>query len=66
LRVTALSRDVAQERVRVGLNRYEEKAVTLKDVLQLQTTLAENSHKYLESLLAYWTARADLEKAMGE
>jgi outer membrane protein TolC len=66
LRVTTLSRDVSQERVRVGLNRYEQKAVTLKDLLQLQTSLAENSYKYLESLLAYWTARADLEKAMGE
>ena len=66
LRVAALSRDVSQERVRVGLNRYEEKAVVLKDVLQLQTSLAENSYKYLEALLAYWTARAELEKAMGE
>ncbi len=66
LRVSTLSRDAAQERVRVGLNRYEQQAVTLKDVLQLQTSLAESSYKYLESLLAYWTARAELEKAMGE
>lgn len=66
LRVATLSRDVAQERVRVGLNRYEQQAVMLKDVLQLQTSLAESSYKYLESLLAYWTARAELEKAMGE
>ena len=66
LRVTTLARDVAQERVRVGLNRYEQQAVILKDVLQLQTSLAETSYKYSESLLAYWTARAELEKAMGE
>jgi outer membrane protein TolC len=66
LRVRTLSRDVAQERVRVGLNRYEQQAVMLKDVLQLQTSLAESSYKYLESLFAYWTARAELEKAMGE
>jgi len=38
----------------------------MKDLLQLQTSLAESSYKYLESLLAYWTARAELEKAMGE
>ena len=66
LRVARLSRDVAQERVRVGLNRYEQRAVMLKDVLQLQTSLAETSYKYQESLLAFWTARAELEKAMGE
>jgi outer membrane protein TolC len=66
LRVASLSRDAAQERVRVGLNRYEQKTVMMKDLLQLQTSLAESSYKYLESLLAYWTARAELEKAMGE
>jgi outer membrane protein len=66
LRVATLSRDVSQERVRVGLDRYEQQAVMLKDLLQLQTSLAETSYKYSESLLAYWTARAELEKAMGE
>lgn len=66
LRVAALSRDVAAERVRVGLNRLEQRAVMMKDVLQLQTSLAEARYKYQESLLAYWTARAELEKAMGE
>jgi outer membrane protein len=66
LRVATLSRDVSQERVRVGLDRYEQPAVMLKDLLQLQTSLAETSYKYSESLLAYWTARAELEKAMGE
>jgi outer membrane protein len=66
LRVATLSRDVSQERVRVGLDRYEQQSVMLKDLLQLQTSLAETSYKYSESLLAYWTARAELEKAMGE
>jgi len=66
LRVTSLARDVAQEKVRVGLDRYQQKAVLLKDVLQLQTSLAESRYKYQESLLAFWSARAELEKAMGE
>jgi len=66
LSVATLSRDVSQERVRVGLNRYEQQTVMLKDLLQLQTSLAETTYKYSESLLAYWTARAELEKAMGE
>jgi outer membrane protein TolC len=66
LRVATLGRDVAQEKVRVGLDRYQQKAVLLKDVLQLQTSLAESSYKYQESLLDFWSARAELEKAMGE
>jgi outer membrane protein len=66
LKVASLARDVVQEKVRVGLDRYQEKAVLLKDVLQLQTSLAESRYKYQESLLAFWSARAELEKAMGE
>jgi len=66
LRVASLTRDVAQEKVRVGLDRYQQKTVLLKDLLQLQTSLAESRHKYQESLLAFWSTRAELEKAIGE
>ena len=66
LRVAGLTREMAQERLRVGLSRYEQQAVLLKDVLQLQTSLAESRYKYQESLLSFWTARAELEKAIGE
>lgn len=66
LKVATLANQVAQEKVRVGLDRYGQKAVLLKDVLQLQTSLAESRYKYQESLLTFWSARAELEKAMGE
>jgi outer membrane protein TolC len=66
LKVATLDREVAQEKVRVGLDRYQQKAVLLKDVLQLQTSLAETRYKYQESLLAFWSARAEFEKAVGE
>lgn len=66
LKVAGLSLDVSKERVRVGLDRYEQKAVLLKDLLQLQTSMAESRYKYQESLLKFWSARAELEKAIGE
>ena len=66
LQVANLALEADQEKVRVALNRYEQKAVLLKDVLQLRASLAEKTYQYQESLLSFWTARADLEKASGE
>jgi len=66
LRVADLELDAEREKVRVAVNKYDEKAVLLKDVLQLKASLAEKTYRYQESLLSFWTARADLEKAIGE
>jgi outer membrane protein TolC len=66
LRVANLALAADQEKVRVALDRYEQKSVLLKDVLQLKASLAENTYKYQETLMSYWSARADLEKAIGE
>jgi outer membrane protein TolC len=41
------------------------KAALLSDVLQTQATLADADYQYQQALLAYWTARADYEKAIG-
>ncbi len=66
LKVANLTLAADQEKVRVALNKYEQNAVLLKDVLQLQASLAEKTYKYQESLMTFWAARADLEKASGE
>jgi outer membrane protein TolC len=66
LRVAELARDSATEKFRVATNQYKEQAVQLKDLLQQQASLAEAQYKHRESLLAFWTARTDLEKAIGE
>jgi outer membrane protein TolC len=34
--------------------------------LQSEATLAEANHQYQQALLGYWTAKAQLEKALGE
>jgi outer membrane protein TolC len=61
-----LARETAQENLRVATNRYKQEMVLLKDVLEIQTSLADANHRYQAALLAYWTARADFEKALGE
>jgi outer membrane protein TolC len=66
LKVSGLTRKTAAEKLRVTLNRRQEQAVQIKDVLQMQVTLAESNHRYQQDLLAYWGAKADFEKAIGD
>jgi outer membrane protein TolC len=47
-------------------NKYEVQAALLSDVLQVQTSVVETDHQYQQALVAFWTARAEFEKALGE
>ena len=62
--VTELATRAAQERLRVVLDRRNEEAVLLKDVLLAQVAVAEADHNYQAALVSYWEARADFEKAL--
>jgi outer membrane protein TolC len=64
--VSQLTQETARESLRVNVNKYRHTAALLSDVLQSQATLAEANHQYQQSLLGYWTARAEFEKAIGE
>jgi len=66
LRVSQLHQEAAREKFRVATNKYALEAVLYKDVLQTQAGLAESQDRYQQALLAFWTARADFEKAIGE
>ena len=66
LHVAKLAEDSAKENLRVSTGKYKYQAVMLSDVLQSQASLAEASHEYQQALLAFWTARAEYEKALGE
>jgi outer membrane protein TolC len=66
LRVAKLGETSATENLRVNTGRYKFQAVMLSDVLQSQASLAEASHEYQSALLAFWTAKAEFEKALGE
>src|SRR5262245_3982902 len=64
--VAQLSQDNAREALRVNTNKYRLTAALLSDVLQSQASLAEANHSYQQAILGYWTAKAELEKAIGE
>src|SRR5262249_16829066 len=66
LRVSQFAQDAAREKLRVATNRFGEQTALLKDLLHVQPGVAEMSHKYQQALLAFWKARADFERAIGE
>jgi outer membrane protein TolC len=66
LRVSQFDQESAREKLRVATNKYAQEAALFKDVLQSQAGMAEAVDRYQQALLAFWTARADFEKAVGE
>ncbi|HZS03285.1 MAG TPA: TolC family protein [Blastocatellia bacterium] len=63
--VAQLRQETARENMRVSVNKYKLQAALLSDALQTQATQADADYQYQQALLAYWTARADYEKAIG-
>jgi outer membrane protein len=66
LAVAEGARDAEQERLRNQTDAYSQQAILLSDLLQQQASLATAEDQYRQALLAFWTARADFEKALGE
>ncbi len=63
--VAQLTQETARENMRVSTTKYKLQAALLSDALQTQATLADADYQYQQALLAYWTARAQYEKAIG-
>lgn len=66
LHVEQLGQETAREKLRVMMDRYRQQAALFSDTLQAQATVADANHRYQHALLAIWTARADLDRALGE
>jgi outer membrane protein TolC len=66
LKVAKLAQTQARANVQLVTYKYRLDAALLKDVLQAQTSLANSDYDYQKALLAFWTAKADFEKAIGE
>ncbi len=65
IKVTELSRDAAGEKVRVLMNQYRQQSVLLDDVLRAEADYTDANSEFHRALLSVWTARAELDKAMG-
>jgi outer membrane protein TolC len=64
--VAEAARDAAKEKLREVNDQFKQKAVLLRDVLKQEAAVANADKQYEESLLSFWNAKADFEKALGE
>jgi len=66
LKATRTGHEATTEQFRVITTKYKEQAALVKDVLQAQARNSEASYQYQQALSSYWTALAELRRAMGE
>lgn len=66
LSASRLAVEAAQENRKTVGNRYREDAKMLRDLLQAEAQLSGARHDFSEALTGYWTAAADLERAIGD
>jgi outer membrane protein len=66
LQVATAARDAADEKLREVNNQFEKSVVLLRDVLDQQTAVTNANHDYEQGLLAFWSAKAQFEKSLGE
>src|SRR6266852_5891071 len=66
LAVAEAIRDAEIEKMRNQKEAYSQQAILLSDLLKQQSSLADAESQYHQAVLAYWSARADFQKSLGE
>ena len=66
IQVARLGVDEAAEKLRVASDAYRIQSVRLDQLLQVEAGKSTAASEYQKALSNYWTARADLTKAMGD
>jgi outer membrane protein len=66
LAVVEAIRDAEIEKMRNQKEAYSQQAILLSDLLKQQSSLADAEGQYHQTVLAYWSARADFQKSLGE
>ena len=66
LSVAEAIRDAEIEKMRNQKEAYSQQAILLSDLLKQQSSLADAEGQYHQAVLAYWSARADFQKSLGE
>ncbi len=66
LAVTEAIRDAETEKMRNQKEAYSQQSILLSDLLKQQSYLAGAESQYHQAVLAYWSARADFQKTLGE
>lgn len=64
--VTELEQIAAKENLRVVMNKYKVQDALLTQVLEAESSLEEKNSDHEKAILSYWSARANLDRAIGE
>jgi len=65
LDTTTLSVEAEREKMRVAVNRYQQKAALLSDVLQQEAAVSSASSDYENAMAAFWRAKASFDRSLG-
>jgi len=63
--VATAQQDASRVKLREVTQKYQEKNVLLRDVLQQQAAVEKANADYNEAIASFWTAKANFEKALG-
>jgi outer membrane protein len=66
LKVTQLAQEAESQKLQVVLEQYKQNTVLLSSVEQERASMAQLATQYQQALDAFWTARANFEKSLGE
>ncbi len=66
LKAARAGHEAATEQFRVTSNKYKEDAALVRDLLQAQAHTTETEFQYQHALSLYWSALADLRRAVGD
>jgi outer membrane protein len=61
-----VAQEATREAVRETLQQYRQNSALLQTVLQEQAALTQANQQYQQALAAFWTAKANFERALGE
>ncbi len=66
LKVAQLAKDAESQKLQVVLEQYKQNTVLLSSVEQERASMAQLAAQYQQALDAFWTARANFAKSLGE
>ena len=66
VKVAQLAQQAEKEKLDVVLEQYKQKATLLTNVMTEQANMAQAVAQYQQAIAAFWTARSDFEKSLGE
>jgi outer membrane protein len=64
--VATAKKEASTEKLREVTEKFRQKTVLLRDVLQQQSAVEGSNADYNEAMAKFWTAKANLQKAIGE